>query len=126
MYPALKYLHMTAAATSLGLFLIRGYWMTVASPRRGSRFARIVPHVVDALLLVSAIALSLTIHRYPFIDAWLTGKVLAVLVYIVLGTVALRRGRTRGVRIAAFIAAVAVFVWIVQTARLHAVWLPGF
>lgn len=125
MYLALKYLHVTSAAVSLSLFLVRGLWMMMRSPRLQSRFARVVPHVVDTLLLGSAVALSIYIHRYPFVDDWLTAKVVAVVVYIVLGTIALKRGRTPGVRIAAFIAALAVFLWIAKTARLHALWLPG-
>jgi len=125
MYLALKYLHVTAAIVSLSLFLVRGLWMMAESSRLQSRFVRVAPHVVDTLLLASAVALSIHIHRYPFVDDWLTAKVVAVLVYIVLGTIALKRGRSRGVRIAAFIAAVAVFLWIAKTARLHAPWLPG-
>jgi uncharacterized membrane protein SirB2 len=124
-YPALKYLHVAAAAASISLFLVRGFWMMTDSPRLQSRFARLVPHVVDTLLLASAIGLVLTIGQYPFAAPWLTAKVLAVLVYIVLGSIALKRGRTRRIRVAAFIAAVAVFGWIVQTARLHHVWLPA-
>ena len=57
MYPALKHLHMAAAGVSIALFLIRGAWMFADSPRLQSGFARIVPHVVDTVLLASAIGL---------------------------------------------------------------------
>lgn len=115
---------MAAAAVSLFLFLLRGFWMIAESPRLGSRFARVVPHVVDTVLLASAVALAVSIRQYPFVHQWLTAKVLALVAYILLGTIALKRGGTRGLRIVAFIAAVAVFLWIVQTARLHGVWVP--
>ena len=96
-----------------------GPWSTPAR----SRFSRIVPHVVDTFLLASAIGLMVLIGQYPFAQGWLTGKLIGLVLYIVLGTVALKRGRTRVVRGAAFVAAVAVFVWIGMTARMHSLWL---
>lgn len=122
-YLPIKLLHVTCVALSISLFLLRGFWMMRGSPLLHSRFARIVPHVVDTLLLASAIALTVIIRQYPFVHAWLTAKVLGLVLYIALGMVALKYGRTRGVRFAAFVAAVLVFVWIVRTARLHAPWL---
>lgn len=89
------------------------------------RWVRIVPHIVDTVLLASAIGLTLMIRQWPFRDPWLTAKVTGLVVYIGLGMIALRHGRSLGVRTAAFFAAVAVFLWIVATARLHAPWLPG-
>ncbi|MGB5622882.1 MAG: SirB2 family protein [Gammaproteobacteria bacterium] len=124
MYPALKHLHVSCAAISLGLFVLRGWWMMSDPARLQVRWVRIVPHVVDTLLLASAIGLTFLIQQWPLRHAWLTAKVLGLVVYIVLGTIALKRGSTRTVRIGAFFAALAVFAWIVVTARLHAPWLP--
>ena len=76
-----------------------------------------VPHVIDTVLLVSAIALAAMTAQYPFVQPWLTAKILALLVYIVLGTVAIRRGRTRRVRIVAWILALVVFGYIVVVAH---------
>jgi uncharacterized membrane protein SirB2 len=59
------------------------------------------------------------IHRYPFVQAWLTVKVLLLVVYIALGVFALRRGRTRAIRAVCFGAALAVFLFIVTVARAH-------
>ncbi len=124
MYPALKHLHISCAAISLGLFVLRGLWMMGNPARLQLRWVRIVPHVVDTFLLASAIGLTFLIQQWPLRNAWLTAKVLGLVVYIVLGTIALKRGPTRSIRIGAFIAALAVFAWIVATARLHAPWLP--
>lgn len=115
-YIALKHLHVTFVALSGLLFLVRGIWMLRASPRLQQRWARIVPHVVDTLLLASAIGLAVVSHQYPGQMPWLTAKVLALVAYIVLGTVALKRGRTQGVRTAAFIGALACFAYIVAVA----------
>ncbi len=123
MYLALKHFHMTCAGVSLFLFLLRGAWMFSGSARLKSKFARIVPHVVDTLLLASAVALMVVTRQYPLQQAWLTAKLIGLVIYILLGTVALKRGRTPAVRGVAFVAAVAVFLWIVATARAHSPWL---
>lgn len=114
---------MGCVAATLALFLLRGAWMFSGSRLLEARFARIVPHIIDTILLVSAIALTLVIRQYPFVQGWLTAKVLGLVIYIVLGTIALKRGRTQFQRGAAFFAALAVFFWIFMTARYHAPWL---
>ena len=116
-YVLLKYVHVTAVIASFALFFLRGLWMMAASEKLAARWVRVVPHVIDTVLLVSAIALAAMTAQYPFVQPWLTAKILALLVYIVLGTVAIRRGRTRRVRIVAWILALAVFGYIVAVAR---------
>jgi uncharacterized membrane protein SirB2 len=113
----LRILHVSAATLSLALFALRGAWMLLDSPRLRDRWVRIVPHVVDTVFLLAGIALAVRIQQYPFVHAWLTAKVFALIVYIVLGTVALKRGKTRAIRAAAFVAALAVFAYIVGVAR---------
>jgi uncharacterized membrane protein SirB2 len=115
-YPALKHFHMGCAALSGSLFLLRGTWMLRASSMLQAKWVRIAPHVVDTLLLASAIGLAVWSHQYPGQQPWLTAKVLALLGYIVLGTIALKRGRTNGQRQAAFAAALALFAYIVMVA----------
>ena len=116
-YVLLKYTHVTAVIASFALFFLRGLWMMAAPEKLAARWVRVVPHVIDTVLLVSAIALAGTTAQYPIVQPWLTAKVLALLVYIVLGTVAIRRGRTRRVRIVAWILALVVFGYIVAVAR---------
>jgi len=115
-YLGLKHFHMGCAALSGSLFLLRGAWMLRASGMLQQRWVRIAPHIVDTLLLASAIGLAVWSQQYPGQQAWLTAKVLALLGYIVLGTIALKRGRTRGQRLAAFIGALALFAYIVTVA----------
>ncbi len=81
------------------------------------RWVRVVPHVIDTALLASAVALAVTTSQYPFVQPWLTAKVLALLRYTVLGSVAIRHGRTRRVRIIAWLLALVVFGYIVAVAR---------
>lgn len=115
-YLAVKRLHMSSVALSGMLFLLRGFWMRRDSPMLGRRWVKVVPHVVDTVLLGSAVTLAIWSSQYPFAQDWLTAKVLALAVYIALASVALKRGKTRRVRIAAFAAAAAVLLYIVRVA----------
>jgi uncharacterized membrane protein SirB2 len=77
---------------------------------------RIAPHLVDTLLLASAVTLAVWSGQYPFAQNWLSAKLIALVGYIVLGAIALKRGRTRTVRTCAFIGALALFGYIVAVA----------
>lgn len=115
-YTALKYLHVACVVLSGTGFVLRGTWMMQGSPMLARRWVRVLPHVVDTVLLASAIALTLTIGQYPLVNGWLTAKLIGLAAYIVLGTVALKRGRTRGIRIAAYGGALLAFAYIVAVA----------
>ncbi len=119
MYFALKHLHLTAVALSFTLFALRAFWMLRESPQLQQRWVKIVPHIIDTVLLVSALSLAWMLQQYPFVDSWLTAKVLALLAYIGLGTVALKRGRTRKIRILALAGAVLSAAYIVSVALSH-------
>lgn len=112
----LKAVHVGSALLSISGFALRGVWMLQGSPLLKARVTRILPHVVDTLLLGSALALALRSAQYPFVHAWLSAKVLALILYIVLGSIALKYGPTRRARSLAWVAALAVFFYIVAVA----------
>jgi len=114
-YGAVKLIHTASAALSIALFALRGTWMLGSPQRLRQRWVRTVPHVIDTVLLASALWLAWQIDA-DGTRTWLWAKVAALLVYIALGTVALKRGRTRRVRIVAFAAALATFGYIVSVA----------
>jgi len=115
-YTLLKYLHVSCVVLSGAGFVLRGVWMLQGSPMLARRWVGVAPHVVDTVLLASAIALAMMIGQYPLVHAWLTAKVVGLIAYIVLGTIALKRGRTREIRIAAFCAALLALTYIVAVA----------
>jgi uncharacterized membrane protein SirB2 len=115
-YLLAKHVHVTTVLITLTLFLMRGVWMLVDSPRLAKRWVRIVPHVNDTVLLTSAVALAVMLYRYPLAQGWITAKVAALIVYIGLGMLALRPGRDRRLRAAAWVAALVVFGYIVSVA----------
>ncbi len=115
-YLLLKHLHMTLAVISGALFLLRGLWMMASSPMLQRGWVRRTPHLVDSLLLLSALVLAWWAGFTPSNSPWLGAKIGALIAYIVLGSVALKYGKTRLVRLAAFAAALACFGYIVATA----------
>ena len=115
----LKHIHVTCAAISFTLFFLRGIWSFNDSPIMRQRWTKVVPHVVDTLLLASALALAYTIGQYPFVDAWLTAKFFGLVLYILLGTIALKHGKSKATRISAWLAALIVFIYIVLVAARH-------
>lgn len=115
-YLALRHVHIACVATSGTLFLLRGIFMLAAPDMLRQRWVRTVPHIVDTALLASAIGLATLSGQYPFAQPWLTAKVLALCAYIVLGAIALKHGRSMRARVAAMVAALAVFGYIVTVA----------
>jgi uncharacterized membrane protein SirB2 len=115
-YLLLKWVHVGAATLSIAGFVARGALMLAGSPVLEARLVRVAPHVIDTLLLASALWLAVLVGEYPFVHGWLTAKLLALVVYIALGIVALRRGRSRRVRAAALAGALATAGYIVSVA----------
>ena len=117
----LKSVHVGCAALSLSGFVLRGAWMWHASPWLKARATRVLPHVIDSLLLAAGIALAVRAGQYPFVNGWLTAKLVALILYIVLGSVALKYGKNARQRRLAFVAAILVFVYIVAVAITRSV-----
>jgi uncharacterized membrane protein SirB2 len=115
-YAALKLVHQWAVALSIAGFFARGAGMLAAATWIRTRSARMLPHVVDTVLIVSAIALAWTLRLSPGNAPWIAAKIAGLFVYIALGMIALRFGRTRAIRATAFVAALLTFTWIVSVA----------
>ncbi len=118
-YLQIKWVHVAAVIASGSLFALRG-----AGTLAGARWPmwaplRFLTYTIDTVLLTAALMLVSILHQYPFVQAWLTAKVCLLVVYIGLGTFALRRGRTPRVRAWCYAAALAVFLFVVSIARAH-------
>jgi len=116
LYSLVKQLHVVAVALSLSGFTARGMLMLARSPVLQVRWVRVAPHIVDTVLLASGAWLAWTSAQYPFVQSWLTAKILGLLAYIAFGMVALRRGRTPAVRGVFFVLALAAAAYIVAVA----------
>ena len=115
-YLVIKTLHQAAVALSVTGFFARGWGSLWGAEWTRSRMARTLPHVIDTLLLASALVLAWMLRLTPAAAPWLTAKIVGLLVYIALGMVALRPGWPAPLRAAAWVAALLTFAWIVSVA----------
>ena len=115
-YSVLKLVHVGSVAASASLFVLRGVWLFRKPEMLSRRWVRITPHIVDTILLLSAILLVIELQQYPFVQPWLTAKVIALLIYIGLGMVALRYARSRHIQVISWMAALMVLAYIIAVA----------
>ena len=108
----IKTIHVACALLSITGFFIRGIWMLRDSSMLNQRLVKIAPHIVDTLLLASAVVLAIGMQLSPMQQPWLMAKIIALLVYIAAGLVALRFGRTKAVRGGAWVFGLLTFAYI--------------
>ncbi len=123
-YSLLRTVHVLTVYVTFFLFLLRAYWMLTDSPRLHARWVRVAPHTNDTVLLAAALGLLHAGGLNPLEQPWLLAKIGGLLAYIVLGSIALKRGRTRPIRVAALVAALACFGYIIAVAVTKQV-IPG-
>ena len=115
-YLIVKYIHVVAATATISGFLLRGYWMLTESDKLQYRVTRIAPHIVDTVFLLSGVAIIWMLHLNPLTQPWLIAKFTGLIAYIVLGTIAIKRGPTKQIRTIALVGAVSVFAYIAGVA----------
>ena len=118
-YPQIKLAHIGLVLASGLLFAIRGLLVML-----GQRWAMAAPlrwlsYTIDTSLLTAALMLLVVLQVNPFTTAWLATKLILLVVYVVLGTLALKRAKGRGARLATYLAALAVFGFMYSVARAH-------
>ncbi|TGD72770.1 regulator SirB [Mangrovimicrobium sediminis] len=116
LFTLLKIFHSTCALLSIGGFAVRGYWAVSDNPRRNAKLVRVLPHVVDTLLLATAIGMLVIWQVSPFAMPWLGAKLVALVVYIGLGVVTMRIAKTPSGRKAAYTGALLTAAYILSVA----------
>lgn len=117
-YATIKLVHQTAVLFSGLGFAARGMASLQGAPWTERRLARTLPHVVDTVLLLSAISLAFMLSLNPVHAPWLLAKIVGLLLYIGLGMAALRPRFARRTRATALVLALLVLVWIASVAVL--------
>ncbi len=112
----LKDIHVTTVIITITLFLLRAFWVFTRSAMMQRKWVRIVPHVNDTILFITAAGLSISLQQYPFVHGWVTAKVVALLFYIVFASYALKRARSKRSQLIFFILALATVSYIVSVA----------
>lgn len=118
-YPQIKWVHVAAVLASGGLFAMRGAAMLAGARWYMAAPLRYLSYTIDTVLLTAAFMLATVLHQYPFVHRWLSVKVLLLVVYVILGSYALKRGSTPAVKARAFAAALLVYAFIFSVARAH-------
>lgn len=116
LFAALKLIHMSCAFLSISGFALRGYWMLSVNPLLRSRATRVVPHIIDSLLLATAVGMLFIWRVSPLQVDWLFAKIVALLAYIILGMVALRFAKTTRVKALAWLLALCCAAYIIMVA----------
>jgi uncharacterized membrane protein SirB2 len=118
-----KQLHVALALLTACSFCLRGYWMLARSPLLHSPWSRRLPHVIDALLLITGVGMAVALSISPHAHPWLAVKLLAVVAYVIIGSIALKRGRSYRQRVMALVASLLLLAYIFGVALHHDPWL---
>lgn len=124
----MKHLHLLTVTISILMFMLRFFWKCSGSAMLQKRWVRILPHLNDTILFISGIVLVFITHMYPFTPqgAWLTEKLFGVIIYILLGYVALgKRERSVNLRWLAFLLALGCFYLVIRLATTKLPLLMG-
>ncbi len=116
MYTFFHHLHVACVIASISGFALRGTLKMDGSPLLQRRLARVLPHAVDALLLLSAVVLVVMSEQYPFVSPWVTAKIVALLGYIGLGIAFMRHPPSPVREKLLFLLALATAVYIMLVA----------
>ena len=118
-----KQLHVALALLTACSFCLRGYWMLARSPHLESPWARRLPHVVDALLLLTGVSMAVGLAMSPFAHPSLAVQLAAIVAYVIIGSIALKRGRSYRQRAVALVVSLLVLAYIFAVALHHDAWV---
>lgn len=119
-YAQIKWVHIAAVLASGSLFLLRGLLVQAGRPTFAMAApVRYLSYSIDTTLLTAALMLVTILPGAMFANGWLTTKLILIVAYVVLGTVALKRGRTPRVRTTCYMLALLVFGFVLSIARTH-------
>jgi len=118
-----KQLHVALAVLTAVSFCLRAYWMLARSPHLTASWSRWLPHVIDALLFLTGLSMAIGLSLSPQAHPWLAIKLVAIVVYVVIGSIALKRGRTYRQRVLALLLSLPVLAYIYAVALHHDPWV---
>jgi len=119
LFIALKSIHIACVVISLLGFFVRGWALFIRKAVNGSAWCRVMPHVIDTMLLLSAIGMVVVAEQYSFASDWLIAKIMALLLYITLGMMSFKYFRTRAQGVLYWLLAMLVFGYIIGVAITH-------
>lgn len=119
-YALTKQVHVLLVAFSGALFAFRGAAVLAGAGERVMAPAwRYASYLIDTALLLAGVVLAMRLALSPLAASWFGTKLLLLVVYIVLGSFALKRGRTPGIRRTCYLLALFVYFWMIGVALRH-------
>lgn len=118
-YLLVKHVHITLAVISISFFCVRFFWAINNASQLNHKWVKILPHFVDTFLLGCGLYLLFTLKAWPSEHAWLAVKLVALIVYILLGTFAIKRGKTKEVKVLTGALAILVYLYMLNVAISH-------
>ncbi|MEN8771160.1 MAG: SirB2 family protein [Glaciecola sp.] len=112
---AFKHLHLTAIALSLLFLILQVATHLMDSKMKEAKWLKVLPHIINTVLIITAIGLCVTLAQYPFVHDWVTSKLIGLVAYVLLAVVAVKWARTNAMRVFALIGAVA---WLGLTGKI--------
>ena len=119
--PALKLIHVSCAYVTGAGFLLRGILALTEHPIAAHRLTKTLPHIIDSLLLLSAIGMLVQWSISIPVSPWLQAKIAALLLYIAFGMTMLRWGKTKRIRLAGLIGGMVTYSYIIGVAHIKSV-----
>jgi uncharacterized membrane protein SirB2 len=112
----LKTIHITTVLISILLFLSRGFWIYLLKKQLSAKWIRVLPHVNDSVLLGTGIALAIQTQQYPLQQDWLTVKIVCLLIYILLGMLAMKWYQATSTGMASWLTAIIIYLFMISVA----------
>ncbi len=124
-FPLLKSIHIATVGITGSLFILRFVWMSQGTLHLRGRWVETLPHINDTLLFISGLMIASIIGELPLQAPWLTTKLFILLAYIVLGSIALKRGKSSRIRLWSGYTAIFCYLTIIAIALTHSP-MPNF
>ncbi len=120
-YQHLKLSHVSLVVLSYVFFCYRGL-LALGGNYHPSRFFHRLIHTVDTLLLICGVSLAMMLSLNPLVISWLGAKIIALFLYVVIASLAIRLGKSFRVRLLAFVFSQAIFSYMVIVAITKSAW----
>jgi uncharacterized membrane protein SirB2 len=121
-WPLVNQLHVAFALLTMCSFSLRAYWMLTGSPLLRGPSSRWLPHIIDTMLFATGLTMAVGLAISPLTHPWFATKLVAIVVYAVIGSIALKRGRSKSARVVALVLSSLVLIYIFAAALNHDPW----
>ena len=118
-YSQVRAVHVAAVIASGALFAARGIGVLAGGSWPQAVAVRLSSYSIDTVLLTAALMLVAMLPGAMFANGWLATKLALLVLYVVAGSMALKRSRSALGRRLWFVAAILLYTCMFGIARMH-------